>query len=65
MSLFDPFGARATKKKIKKTKQKVRDVKALVHSARGNQVPNRSAQKAVNRAAGRLGVNPGMQFPVR
>lgn len=56
------FGIGKEKKKQKKLKQQISDVQALRRSAAGGQVKNLSEQNQVNRAAGRLGMNPGMQF---
>jgi hypothetical protein len=50
------------KKKQAKLKRQVKDVQALHRAARGQQPRNRSAQLRVDRAAGRLGVNPGIQY---
>lgn len=54
-----------TGRKIKKTKQKVKDVQALHSYKRGNTPRNQSGMVPVNRAAARLGVNPGTQYPSR
>lgn len=51
-----------TGRKINKTKQKVRDVQALRRAKSGSPPANLSGQHQVNRAAARLGVNPGKQF---
>lgn len=53
------------KKKQAKLKNQVKDVQALRRSASGNPPKNLSGQMAVNRAAARLGVNPGKQFSVK
>jgi hypothetical protein len=55
-------GIRKERKKQTKLKRQVKDVQALHRSARGGQVGNLSDQLAVNRAAARLGLNPGMRF---